>query len=272
MEENYSSRIAFSVDLEPNKDDSLTGVKEAMEWYKEAVPRGTLYVTYRIATELPDVVASLAETHEIGVHVHPREFGHENDELAELPPERQRDLISRTRTTLSEAGGISEDRITTFRAGRHSASEETFDVLRTLGFTVDASINVRYDEYLPAGLRTQSDPFLLSNGLVELPTTYITPSLLSRVGLRVFPQRTVTATAATLRSDSLLCSGLRAVRAILSANVPVVSMYMHPYDASSYHGLQNGGQTFRNRVETVLSEENRFLSASEVASAYDVSD
>lgn len=265
--ESNEQWFAFSVDLEPNKDDTLGGIRDAMEWFDETVPRGTVYTTHRIATELSEVVSMLATDHEIGVHVHPREFEHEHDQLAELTPERQRELIATTRESVAEAAEIDEKDIVSFRAGRHSASEETFDVLSDLGFEVDASINVRYTDYLPASLTNRSEPFYLDNGLLELPTTYYRPSILSRVGLRIFPQRELTATANTLRTDSPVYSGTRAMRELVSS-VSGVSMYIHPYDATSYHGdLENNGEVFRRRVEEVVStidRSHRFVTAAEL--------
>lgn len=271
MSEASGDWIAFSVDLEPNKDDTLDGVRDAMEWFDEVIPRGTVYTTYRIATELPDLVSMLAENHEIAVHVHPREFGHNHDQLAELPKSRQRDLISKTRESVADAAGIAREEIISFRAGRHSASEKTFDVLADLGFVVDASINVRYSEYLPPDLYGNDGPFLLDNGLFEIPTTYYRPPLLSRVGLRIFPQSELTATANTLRTDDFLCSGIHAVRSIFSSK-RVISIYMHPYDATDYHsGIENSGEEFRERTEYLISKEgNRFefVSASDLLGLY----
>lgn len=268
MADDTSKWLAFSVDLEPNKDDTLVGVEEAMEWFDRTVPRGTVYTTYRIATELPDVVASLSTDHEIGVHVHPREFGHDHDQLAELPVDRQRELIQRTRTALAEAAAIDLDKIVSFRAGRHSASEATLDVLADLGFKVDASINVRYSDYLPSPLISTSGPFHLENGLLEVPTSFYRPSLFSRVGLRVFPQRELTATASSLRTDSPICSGPRAIRELFSAIEDGVSMYMHPYDATDYHtDLENNGAAFRSRVQKLFAtvgDRWLFVSTSEL--------
>lgn len=253
MMDEASKWLAFSVDLEPNKDDSLDEIQEAMEWFDRTVPRGTVYTTYRIATELPNVVSMLAADHEIAVHVHPREFGHENDQLAKLSANRQRELIATTRAAIAEAAELDTDDIVSFRAGRHSASEETFDVLTDLGFMVDASINVRYTDFLSESLTARTEPFYTENGLLEVPTTYYRPSLLSRVGLRIFPQRELTATANTLRTDSPICSGTHALQSLFSS-VNGISMYMHPYDATEYHtDLENGGETFRNRLNTLFS-------------------
>ena len=247
--------LAFSVDLEPNKDGTLTGIEDAMEWFDATVPRGTVYATYRIATELPSVLETLAEAHEIGVHVHPREFGHEHDRLARLPAERQRELIDETRSALADAVSAPTDRITSFRAGRHSASLDTLAVLSDLGFDVDASVNVRYDDHLPDHLTTRTGPTWIDDELLELPTTYYRPFLLSRPSLRVFPQREITATANTLRTDSPICSGGRAIRGLFSSARTGVSMYMHPYDATDHHAeLPNAGAEFRTRVETVLAD------------------
>ncbi|MBX0285481.1 polysaccharide deacetylase family protein [Halomicroarcula sp. F28] len=258
--------VAFSVDLEPNKDDTLDGVAEAMHWFDDVVPRGTVYATHRIATELPEVVADLAADHEIGVHVHPREFGHEHDQLAELDADRQRELIRRTRSTLAEAASVDKREVTAFRAGRHSASETTFDVLQKLGFEVDASINVRYTDYLPESLTARQKPFTLDSGLFELPTTYARPPLLSRVGLRLYPNRELTATANTLRSDRRGCSGLRAL-AWLRDETTGLSMYMHPYDATDHHAdLENTGSQFRNRIRELFEPVNSkdFVSAGDL--------
>lgn len=260
--------LALSVDLEPNKDDTLTGIDDAMEWFDETVPRGTVYATYRIATELPTVLESLAETHEIGVHVHPREFGHEHDQLAELSAKRQRELIDETRTALADAISTPPSRITSFRAGRHSASLDTLAVLSELEFDVDASVNVRYDDYLPDRLTTRVEPTWIDDELLELPTTYYRPSLLSRASLRVFPQREITATANTLRTDSPICSGVRAIRELFSSTRSGVSMYMHPYDATNYHtALPNAGSEFRDRLETIVADANdgdAFVTATDV--------
>lgn len=263
-----SKWFAFSVDLEPNKDNSLEGIRAAMEWFNQIIPRGTVYATHRIATELPDVVLMLSEDHEIGVHVHPREFGHEHDQLAELPAKRQRKLIVQTRGELANAADLSPNDIVSFRAGRHSASEETFSVLAGLGFKVDSSINVRYTDYLPAELTKRRKPFWIEDGLLEVPTTYYRPPPISRVQIRVFPQRMLTATANTLRKDSPICSGERAIQNLISSVDAGISMYMHPYDATGYHSnLKNNGNSFRRRVENFLStgEHNFwFCSASDL--------
>jgi len=258
--------IAFSVDLEPNKDGSLDGVKEVMSWVDETVPSATLYTTHQIATELPEMLADLSEDHELGVHVHPTEFGHDHDQFAGLPPQRQRSLVVQTRQAICDATGLSTDEMRAFRAGRHSASEATLSVLDDLGFEVDASVHVRYDQYLPGDIRTRQEPFRLDSGMLEIPTTWIRPPLLSRVGLRVFPNRNVTATSTTVRQDDRLCPGTRAMAMVLE-RAPFVSFYMHPYDGSAYHAeLENAGEEYRSRMVSLLSStpEDDFVTASDV--------
>lgn len=257
-----AERVVVSVDLEPNKDGTLDGVQDAMAWFNQTVPRGTVFATYRIATELPKLLADLADTHEIGVHVHPREFGHDHDQLAELPRTRQRELVKRTRTAIADAVGSVP---TAFRAGRHSASQETLAVVSALGFTVDASVNVRYDDYLPKDLTERIGPFEL-DGLSELPVTHGTLPVVSRCGLRALAERPVTATAATLRTDRLGCTGLAAVDVVLRS-ATVGSFYMHPYDATEYHRLPNAGETYRRRFESLLDtvDNARLCTATEVA-------
>jgi hypothetical protein len=257
-----AEHVAVSVDLEPNKDGSLDGVRDAMAWFDRAVPRGTVFATYRIATELPELLVDLADAHEIGVHVHPREFGHDHDQLAELPASRQRELIAETRTAITDAVGREP---TSFRAGRHSASRETISVLSELGFAVDASVNVRYADYFPKNLTERTEPFEL-DGLTELPVTHGTLPVVSRCGLRGLAERPVTATAATLRTDRLGCTGLSAVDIVLR-NATVGSFYMHPYDATEYHRLPNVGETYRRRFESLLAtvDSARLCTATEVA-------
>ncbi len=257
--------FAFSVDLEPNKDDTLDGIRDAMEWFDETIPRGTVYTTHRVATELSDVVSMLATDHEIGVHVHPREFKHEHDQLAELRPERQRELIATTRESVAEAAEVDEKDIISFRAGRHSASEETFDVLSDLGFEVDASVNVRYRKYMPVDVVDRVAPFVHESGLVELPATYGKPPLFSRVGVRAGPGGNVTATAHELRSDTRFCRGPRALSWLLQETSSVFSMYIHPYDATSHGELENDGKAFRSRLRTLLNgTDHTFVTASDV--------
>jgi len=244
-----AERALISVDLEPNKDDTMDGVRDAMAWFDETVPQGTVFATHRIAVEAPDLLATLAESHEIGVHVHPREFGHDHDQLAELSPNRQRELISETRAEIADVTGTEP---VSFRSGRHSASRETLGVLRDLGFAVDASINVRYDESLPTDLTERAEPFEI-DGLTEVPVTHGTLPLLSTCGLRAIAERPVTATAATLRADRWGCSGASVV-AQLIAQAEVFSFYMHPYDATDHHNLENSGETFRRRFEDLVGE------------------
>lgn len=243
-----AEKIVFSVDLEPNKDGTMDGVRDAMEWFNETVSRGTIFATHRIAVETPDLLAELVESHEIGVHVHPREFGHEHDQLAELPPDRQREIIAQTRAEITDATGTEP---VSFRAGRHSASRETLRVLDDLGFAVDASVNVRYDEYLPPEVMERPEPFEL-NGLTEVPVTHGTLPILSPCGLRALAERPITATAATLRADWWGCSGVDAVTQLVK-QADVVSFYMHPYDATDYHDLENRGEVFRRRFENLIS-------------------
>lgn len=245
-------RVAISGDLEPNKDGSLDGVAAAMSWFDRTVPRGSVFATYRIATEMPDLLAELRESHEVGVHVHPREFGHDHDELARLSADRQAELISSTRAALADAVGCPHGEIRSFRAGRHSASETTIDVLRDLGFVADASVNVRYDDHLPERVLQRPTPFRW-DGILEVPTTHARLPVVSRCALRALGGATVTATAHTLRSDTPLCSGERAMEYLLRTR-EAVSMYLHPYDATDYHGdLENGGAPFRRRFERLVS-------------------
>jgi hypothetical protein len=257
--------IAFSVDLEPNKDGTFDGVGEAMSWVDVTVPQATIYATHRAATNRPEILKSLVADHEIGVHVHPREFGYEADDLARLPRQRQRELIGKTRQTVASAAGLNPGDLTAFRAGRHKAGPETLAVLSDMGFEIDASVNVRYREHMPANFVDRPTPFIHDSGLVELPTTYGEPSLLSRVGLRAGLGGNITATAHELRADRRFCSGLRALSWLFGATDGVVSMYMHPYDATSHEGLENDGPEFRRRIKKLLNDiDPSFVTANDV--------
>lgn len=260
-------QLAFSIDLEPNADGSFEGVRRVTKWFDTHVGRGTIYVTNETAKELPDSVFALARAHEIGIHVHPREFGYEHDQLAELDKEAQRELIGRTRRSVAEAAGLRTGDLTSFRAGRHSASQVTLSLLAELGFEIDASVNVRYDRFIDEEIRTRVTPVRLATGLVELPTTYVTPRILTRVGVDSLPDRIVTATANTLRTDSLLATGTEKIRYVMQHGPEICSMYMHPYDASDYYpDLENTGSVFRERMESCFGFADEFVSASDVAS------
>lgn len=262
-ERGLPDAVLFSVDLEPNKDGTLEGVRDAMEWFDRTVPSGTIFTTYRIADELPDLVAELSESFEIGVHVHPREFGREHDQLAELQESVQREIIAETRAEVARAVDQSPEEVVSFRAGRHSASKTTMTVLRDLGFHVDASVNVRYDDYLPSSITERSEPFEW-NGLVEIPTSYAMLPVLSRCGLRRLMTGPLTATSSTIRSDSWGCHGGLAMAFILESTA-VSSFYMHPYDATEYHSLKNVGLEFRTRFEKCIeSIESPFITSSDV--------
>jgi hypothetical protein len=266
-------RAALSVDLEPNKDGSLDGVREAMAWFDRVVPRGTVFATHRIAADLPGLLADLAASHEIGVHVHPREFGIEHDELAQLDRAHQRELITCTRTAVADAIGVDPAGVGSFRAGRHSAGPTTLGVLADLGFAVDASVNVRYREHLPSAVLDRSAPFRLDatgafdgdsgkvGDLVEVPTTFTRPRPLTRpwIYTRGGP---VMATANTLRTDRFGCSGERALRAALRSS-KLFSLYLHPYDATTYHSIENAGPAFRARLERLLESVSTFQGISE---------
>jgi hypothetical protein len=254
--------VAFSVDLEPNKDGTLNGVRDAMEWFDRTVPRGTVFATYRIATELPDLLAELAASHEIGVHVHPREFGHEHDQLAELHRERQAELISTTRDAVADAIGKQSVAINSFRAGRHSIGEKIFSVLNHLNFAVDASVNIRYNDDLPQTVYCKSEPFEY-NGIIEVPTSYASLPLLSSCAVRKLMERPVTATAATLRHDIIGCPGTVAVKHILQKS-RLGSFYAHPYDATDYHKLNNCGRIFRHRFERLINAVDQVETVTEV--------
>lgn len=270
---------AVSVDLEPNKDGGYDGVCDAMTWFDDIIPRGTVFATYRVATNRPGLLADLADDHEMGIHVHPKEFGHDRDRLAELPTERQRDLILRTRRAVADAIGVTSEAVDVFRAGRHSASVVTLEALDDLGFAIDASVHVRYRDHLPAEMTDYREPYPLSaihaldgiDGLLEVPTTFARPSILSVAGLRARGIRgllglnrgVLTATANTLRTDRL-CSGERAFAAAVDG-ADVVSTYMHPYDATDYHDLENAGREFRDRFERVLGAFDSFRTVSELA-------
>lgn len=255
--------VIFSVDLEPNKDGSFNGIRDAMEWFDRTIPRGTIFTTYRIANKMPDLLAELAESHEIGVHIHPKEFGYDHDQLAELSRDQQLELIKKTRKEITNAVDIEP---ISFRAGRHSASSKTLMILKELGFKMDASVNVQYTNYLPKSLTSRQNPFELEFGLYELPTSYVRPPLLSCVGLRELPNRHLTATANTLRTDRRGCSGLYAL-SWLRDTVSNLSMYMHPYDATNYHeNLENNGWVFRERIGTLLNpfHADDFVSVSDL--------
>jgi hypothetical protein len=99
--------------------------------------------------------------------------------------------------------------------------------------------------------------------------------LLSRLGLRVFPQRTATATSTTVREDDRLCGGERAMGTILDQQ-SLVSFYVRPYAATDSHDdLAGAGAPFRARIERLLDARRDaidFVTASDLRSAASAAD
>lgn len=257
------AKLAMSVDLEPNADGSLDGIADAMDWYDELVDRSTIYTTYRIATELPGLVSELAESHEIGVHVHPVEFGFDHDGFANLRRDDKSRTVSETRDALLSVAGV--DAVRSFRAGRHSVDDETLDVLQRNGFDVDASINVNYGGV--ERLMTQRQPCTVTTNFVEIPVSYYEPRWLSKQGLDKVLRRNryVTATASTLRTDTFVSTGVELLEPLFhDPDLDTISMYLHPYDVSGHSARGGIGNACRNRFEKVFGWTDEFVTASDV--------
>jgi hypothetical protein len=78
-----------SVDLEPNRNGTATmdGIRDAMALFDETVPRGTVFVTYRIL-RYPPTCRWICRylTRPVFTYI-PRKFDYEHDRLAELTRE-----------------------------------------------------------------------------------------------------------------------------------------------------------------------------------------
>jgi peptidoglycan/xylan/chitin deacetylase (PgdA/CDA1 family) len=213
----------------------------------------------------------LADNHEIGVHVHPKEFGYEHDRLARLNPVQQQNLIRETRTSVANAADLPEDEIISFRAGRHSIGQTTWRILAEEGFETDASVNVQYEEKVPKRARKKCGVFKLPNDLVEIPISWYKPPLFSLPGLWSFPQRTVTATSSTIRIDRRGCTGYDAFQWLVTNLNTNLSTYLHPHDATDYHkNLDNNGKVFRKRFEKLVHNlDCEQVTASQIAELCD---
>lgn len=257
------TKLALSIDLEPNPDGTISDVPEIMRWYDNLVQGSTIYTTYKIATEIPQIVAELSRSHEIGMHVHPKEFGYEHDDFTKLSYENKRKIISTTMEELLSIRGV--DSVDSFRAGRHCIDDDTLNLIREEGFSVDASYNINY-----GGAKNidSKHPVLLSNNLVELPVSYYEPRWLSKQGLNKIlrKNRFITATASTLRSDTRISNGVELLKPLFTdSEIDIVSMYLHPYDLSDNStNIKNSGAECRARLKHIIKESDSIVSAYEI--------
>jgi len=114
----------------------------------------------------------------IGAHLHPwvnppytEELSGWNTFMMNLPADVQRDKLQR----LTEQIATSFEQIpTVFKAGRYGLGAETVEILESLGYVVDASVCPRMDfseSGGPSFADFDSDPFMLTERLLELPCT-----------------------------------------------------------------------------------------------------
>jgi len=107
---------------------------------------------------------------EIGLHLHPRTFEYGvNEYLGLLPYRIQRELLERAK---SKCESVLRQPIKTFRAGFYSANNDTFTILRSLGFTHTSTSVARRHNPNSGALwgNTLTYPHLIL-GIREVPVT-----------------------------------------------------------------------------------------------------
>ena len=139
-------------------------------------------ITYPVASQ-PDGYLPLLELFrdrqcEIGAHPHPwvnppdeEELSTANTFLCNLPEALQRAKIGALCGQIEDVFGI---RPTTFKAGRYGVDVTTIRLLAEFGFEIDLSICPQFDFTLEGGpsfISCDSRPFLMVNGLLEIPCT-----------------------------------------------------------------------------------------------------
>jgi peptidoglycan-N-acetylglucosamine deacetylase len=133
----------FTVD---HLDDGTTGL---LDLFERRGLRTTVFVEGRHGEERPDQVARIAARgHEVGMH------GWAHEQWDELDVTAEKELAGRATDALGRAAGC---RPLGFRAPGGARSDETADLLVSLGY--------RYDASLGEGMR----PAVLQPGLAQVP-------------------------------------------------------------------------------------------------------
>jgi polysaccharide deacetylase family protein (PEP-CTERM system associated) len=156
------------ISAESERQEIEANTLEIVELLAEFGQRATFFILGRIARDMPGLIRRIAEAgHEIGCH------SFEHRRLFHFPrPDVQR-FLGEGKRYLEDAGGVP---VVGFRAPDFSITNRNiwaFDVLKELGFLYDSSVMPTdlHDVYGIGGFPRQ--PFVMDNGLVELPMSTI---------------------------------------------------------------------------------------------------
>lgn len=141
---------------------------EIVDLLAEFQQKGTFFILGRIARDMPGLIRRIADAgHEIGCH------SFEHRRLFHFPQAEVRRFLLDAKSLLEDAGG---QPVYGFRAPDFSITNKNiwaFDVLKELNFVYDSSVmpTALHDVYGIGGFPRQ--PFVMTNGLVELPMSTI---------------------------------------------------------------------------------------------------
>jgi hypothetical protein len=161
---------------------AMRHVERAQRIFQRFAIRPAYVVSYPVASQPDGYLPLLELLHsgacEIGAHPHPwvnppddEELSTRNTFICNLPLSLQRAKIELLCGQIEAVFGV---RPTMFKAGRYGIDRATLGLLAELGFEIDLSVCPQFDFTLEGGpsfMTCDSHPFLMGNGLLEMPCT-----------------------------------------------------------------------------------------------------
>ncbi|MFC2010278.1 polysaccharide deacetylase family protein [Chloroflexota bacterium] len=174
--------IAVTVDVESDwggRVDEFLGLEIGLPYILELLEstgiKATFFVSGAVVPRYKEMVRKIGEAgHEVASHG----LTHENHSL--LSKERLLEEINMSKRLLVDEIGAE---ILGFRAPQYRVNSTLFDVLANLHFKYDSSFSRGIVPTRYSGLSVPKTPFLLENGLLEIPVSS-TPYLRIPLGLR----------------------------------------------------------------------------------------
>jgi len=174
--------IAVTVDVESDwggRTDDCYGLEYGLPYILEILENSgitaTFFISGAVVSRYKKMIRKVAESgHEVASHG----FTHEN--LGVLKKARLLEEVNRSKQLLEDEMGVE---VLGFRAPQFRVNKELFDVLFDLHFKYDSSMARAIVPTRYSGLSVPKAPFVLENGLLEIPVSSI-PYIRVPLGLR----------------------------------------------------------------------------------------
>jgi len=175
-------RIAVTVDVESDwggRTDECLGLERGLPYVLELLDslgiKATFFISGVVIDKYKEMIRRVSEAgHEVASHG----FTHKAYSL--LNKKQLFEEINRSKQLLEDEIGVE---ILGFRAPQFRVNKELFDVLLDLQFRYDSSMSQAIVPTRYSGLSVPKTPFLLENGLLEIPVSSI-PYIRIPLGLR----------------------------------------------------------------------------------------